>query len=125
MAPTSSPHSLITARRVTGTPVFDTAGERIGHIEDLSIEKISGEVVYALLSFGGFLGLDERYHPLPWKVLKYDIAKDGYIVPLDKAQLRAAPSYTAEDLDAFGGEDRGYREALFAYYSPYGIAPYW
>ena len=121
----TSPHSLIAAKRVTGTPVFDTGGARIGHIEDLSIDKASGQVVYALLSFGGFLGLDERFHPLPWQVLKYDTGKDGYIVPLDKAQLQAAPSYTGEDLDAFGGEDRSYREALFAYYSPYGIAPYW
>jgi len=124
-ASSSSPKSLITAERVNGTPVFNLAGERIGHIEDLSIDKVSGQVVHALLSFGGFLGIGERFHPLPWSVLNYDVAKDGYVVPLDRAQLEAAPSYSKDELDAFGGEDRSYRDDLFAYYGPYGAAPYW
>lgn len=125
MASEPSTHSLITAERVNGTPAFNLAGDRIGHIEDLSIDKVSGQVVYALLSFGGFLGIGERFHPLPWAVLKYDTAKNGYTVPLDKPQLEAAPSYSKDELDAFGGEDRPYRDALFAYYGPYGAAPYW
>jgi hypothetical protein len=121
----TSSNSLITARRVNGTPVFDLAGARIGQVEDLSIGKVSGQVVYALLSFGGFLGLGERFHPLPWAVLKYDVAKDGYVVPLDKERLKAAPSYSKAELEAFGGEDRIYRDALFEYYSSYGAIRYW
>jgi hypothetical protein len=122
---TSTPNTLITARRVNDTPVFSLLGERIGHIEDLSIGKVSGQVVHALLSFGGFLGIGERFHPLPWGVLKYDVARDGYVVPLDKDQLKAAPSYTKDELEAFGGEDRDYRDALYDYYGPYGAMRYW
>jgi sporulation protein YlmC with PRC-barrel domain len=77
----ASPHPLITASRVDGTSVFNKAGDRIGYVKDLSIDKNSGKIVYALLSFGGFLGIGERFHPLPWDVLKYDIAKDGYLYP--------------------------------------------
>ena len=124
---TSKPpnHSLITTDRVNGTPVFNLAGERIGHIDNLSINKTSGQVIYALLSFGGFLGMGERFHPLPWNVLDYDPAKEGYVVPLEKAQLDTAPSYTKDELEAFGAGDQSYRDRLFDFYGPYGAAPYW
>jgi hypothetical protein len=118
MTSETSTKSLIMARRVKGTPVFNLTGEQIGHIEDLSIDKVSGQVRYALLSFGGFLGIGERFHPLPWAVLEYDVDKGGYVVPMDKARLEAAPSYTTDELDAFGGDDRSYRDTLFAFYGP-------
>jgi len=124
MAMQGSDHSLITADRVNGTPVYNSAGAKIGDIEDLSIDKVSGQVVYALLSFGGFLGLGERVHPLPWSVLKYDIGLNGYVVPLDKSELEKAPSYTKDELATFGGGDP-YRDRLFEYYGPYGARPYW
>lgn len=120
-----APHPLIMAHRVNGTPVFNPQGDRIGHIEDLSIDKRSGEVIYALLSFGGFLGIGERFHPLPWSVLDYDPDKGGFVLPMTKDELHKAPSYTKDELHAFGGEDRSYREALYAYYGPYGATPYW
>jgi len=114
-------HALITSDRVEGTPVYNREGERIGHIDNLSIDKLSGQVQYALMSFGGFLGIGERFHPLPWNVLKYDTEKDGYVVPMDKETLKNAPSYTRADLEAFGGGER-YAEELYAYY---GMGPYW
>lgn len=125
MGPVVSDHSLITSRRVTDAPVYNTAGEKIGRIEDLSIDKLSGQVRYALLSFGGFLGIGEKFHPLPWSVLDYDTKVDGYVVPLGKEELEAAPSYTLTELEAFGGGDRSYREGVYAYYGAYGAMPYW
>ena len=80
---------------------------------------------YALLSFGGFLGIGERFHPLPWQVLDYDVARGGYVVPLETPQLQAAPTYTKTELEAFGAGDQSYREGLFDYYARYGAAPYW
>jgi hypothetical protein len=121
MAEESSPHPLITASRVKDAPVYNRDGDRIGHIEDLSIDKLSGHVVYALMSFGGFLGIGERFHPLPWNVLDYEIEQDGYVVPLTKAELEAAPSYTADELEQFGA---GERDLLYQYYGPYGAVPY-
>jgi len=115
-------HRLITASRVIGSSVFNLAGERIGHVEDLSIHKISGQVMYALMSFGGFLGVGERFHPLPWSILEFAPDKDGYVVPLDKAELKAAPSLSRDDLEAFGAGESLFSE-LNDYYSRYGSTP--
>ena len=118
--------SLILASRVNGTPVFDPAGTRLGHIDDLSIEKVGGRVVYAIMSFGGFLGIGEKFHPLPWSLLDYDPERAGYVVPLDKAALDAAPHYDRSELRALGGPRHlSYDELIFRYYSPYGVLPYW
>ncbi|KRB49639.1 MAG: PRC-barrel domain-containing protein [Pseudomonadota bacterium] len=123
MAAHVSAHHLITASRVKGSSVFNQAGERIGHVEDLSIHKASGQVVYALMSFGGFLGIGERLHPLPWSMLEYDLGKDGYVVALEKSQLEAAPSLDRQDLEELGAGD-SWRTKLFDYYGRYGAVPY-
>lgn len=119
-------HTLILANRVIGTPVFSAAGERIGHIDDLSVNRLSGQVIYAVLSFGGFLGIGEKFHPLPWSVLDYHPEWAGFVVPLDKAALEAAPSYSRDELAQLGGErHQAYGERIFQYYGPYGATPYW
>ncbi|MET0182766.1 MAG: PRC-barrel domain-containing protein [Caulobacterales bacterium] len=121
----SGGHELITASRVKDTPVYGPGGDRIGEIEDLSIDKTSGQIRYALLYFGGFLGIGEKFHPLPWDVLKYDVGKGGYVVPLTEDALKKAPSYTKTEIENFGGGDQSYRENIYAYYGPFGASPYW
>lgn len=118
--PARADHQLILSSRVNGTPVFNDDGEEIGHIDDLSIERVGGNVVYAIMSFGGFLGIGEKFHPLPWALLKYDPARGGYVVSLDKAVLTGAPHYERKELEALGGASRESAERIFAYYSPYG-----
>src|SRR5688572_26178516 len=95
---TPGEHKLILASRVEHTPVFNLDGERIGHIADLSIDRQGGTVVWAIMSFGGFLGIGKRFHPLPWNVLEYDPGKGGFVVPLDKTALEGAPHYDLEEL---------------------------
>ena len=85
--------SLISSEMVAGTTVYNTGDEEIGSIHDIMLDKKSGNVAYAVMSFGGFLGMGEKYHPLPWSLLKYDTYKGGYVVNLDKQQLQNAPSY--------------------------------
>lgn len=89
--------TLIAADKVTGTDVYNTDGERIGEVDDIMIDKITGRAIYAVMSFGGFLGLGEKYHPLPWSTLKYDTRLNGYVVALDKSYLEQAPSYEKSD----------------------------
>ena len=81
--------NLIASSKVEGTAVYNAAGENLGEIDDLMIDKLSGKVAYAIMSFGGgFLGImGNQYHPLPWSVLKYDTGRGGYVVNLDKQQL--------------------------------------
>jgi len=88
---------LISADKVAGTTVYNSAGDDLGTIYTLMVDKISGKVDYAVMSFGGFLGIGERYHPLPWKVLTYDTSRGGYVVDLTRQQLEGAPTYAADD----------------------------
>jgi hypothetical protein len=116
---------LILGSRVTGTPVVNQQGERIGHIDDLSIDRVSGQVVYAIMSFGGFLGIGEKFHPLPWSMLDYDPVRGGYSVTLDRAALEGAPHYERDELEAFGGSHERFGEQIFNYYAAYGYVPHW
>jgi hypothetical protein len=112
--------SLIAADKVQGTSVYNAAGENLGSIHDLMIDKKSGNVAYAIMSFGGFLGIGNDFHPLPWSVLRYDPTLGGYVVNLDRRQLEGAPSY-AEDAEPEWG-DREYERKIHDYY---GVGPYW
>jgi len=85
--------ALISADRVKGANVYNLAGDELGSVEDIMIDKVSGRAIYAVMSFGGFLGMGDKHHPLPWATLKYDTQKGGYVVNLDKKQLEDAPNY--------------------------------
>lgn len=114
-------HPLIPADRVNGTDVYSKSGEKLGKIEDVAIEKVSGDVAYAILSHGGLLGLGAHYHPVPWRLLKYDVDKRGYVVPLTLDQLEKAPGINEQELS--GWTDEGSRDAIYAYYTPFGLMP--
>jgi sporulation protein YlmC with PRC-barrel domain len=96
--PDSTRGQLIAASKVNGTTVYDAVGTKLGSIYDVMLDKVSGRADYAILSFGGFLGIGERYHPLPWRQLKYDTRLDGYVVNLDRSRLEGAPSYATNEL---------------------------
>ena len=89
---------LIASDKVEGTAVYNSQGERMGTVKDFMVNKRSGQVAYAVMSFGGFLGIGESFHPLPWKVLTYDTGKGGYVVDLTRQQLEGAPTYTSSGL---------------------------
>lgn len=101
---TASTHDVISSDKVEGTSVYNTAGDKLGSIDELMIDKVSGQVRYAVLEFGGFLGIGTDRYPLPWKMLKYDTQKEGYVVPIDKAQLESAPRYSDADVPAYTPE---------------------
>src|SRR3954471_18414214 len=94
---TDETDQLISSTKVEGTAVYNRQGERLGTVASFMVDKRSGQVAYAVLSFGGFLGIGEDYYPLPWKALSYDTGRGGYVVDLDQERLRAAPSYTESD----------------------------
>lgn len=92
--------SLIASGKVNGTSVYDRDGEKLGSIDDIMIDKASGRAIYAVMSFGGFLGMGAKHHPLPWATLKYDQNHSGYVVSLDKKMLEGAPNYdTGSDFE--------------------------
>lgn len=117
---TMSNNTLIDASKVQGTAVYNPKGDRLGTINDIMIEKQSGKAVYAIMSFGGFLGIGEDYHPIPWAKLKYLPSMGGYVVDLDARVLEDSPAY-AKDMEPEWG-DRTYEEGIHKHY---GTAPYW
>ena len=85
--------NLIGSDKVEGTAVYGSDGEQIGSIERVMIDKMSGKVSYAVLSFGGFLGIGDDHYPLPWQSLKYDTNLGGYRTGITESQLKGAPKY--------------------------------
>jgi PRC-barrel domain protein len=88
--------NLIGSDKVEGTAVYGADTQKIGSIERIMIDKVSGRVSYAVLSFGGFLGIGDDHYPLPWQSLKYDTGLGGYVTGITENQLRGAPKYRDE-----------------------------
>lgn len=114
---TASGHtSAILASKVKGTNIYNLAGDKIGHVEDVVLDKQSDSIMFAALGFGGVLGMGEKYFPVPWSMLDYSPDKGGYVVPLSKDVLEKAPTYRLEDLTKNDGEFGQIREKSYDYY---------
>jgi len=111
---TDETRNLIAADKVTGTAVYNRQGDKLGSVYDLMLNKSTGQVAYAVMSFGGFLGMGESYHPLPWRALTYDARQDGYVVDIDRRRLEGAPNYTASAEPNWS--DRTYGQSVDRYY---------
>ncbi len=110
---TKTHSELISSDRIEGTVVYNPAGERLGHISNFMVEKLSGQVRYAVLSFGGFLGIGNDHYPVPWSMLHYDTDKGGYVVELTREMLENAPSHTPDQRPDY---DESYGRSVFQYY---------
>src|ERR1700709_2624586 len=106
--------SLIGSDKVQGTAVYGADGQKIGSIERVMIEKISGKVSYAVLSFGGFLGIGDDHYPLPWPSLKYNVSLGGYRTGITESQLKGAPKYGTDN--AWNWSDPAGARAVDDYY---------
>jgi sporulation protein YlmC with PRC-barrel domain len=112
---TASGHtSAIRARKVIGTTVKDGSGQTIGDVQDIVLDKLSNNIMFAVVRFGGFLGMGEKYHPLPWSTLTYDESAGSYVVGLAKELLKDGPAYTMEEL--VRGDGIQCRNSVFDYY---------
>ncbi len=116
--PSDTGGRVIAASKVNGTSVYNTAGEKLGSVYDVMLDKVSGKAEYAVLSFGGFLGIGDKYHPLPWNQLRYDTNQGGYVVNIDRSRLEGAPAYAAGEMGAWD-DTRG--RDIDAYYNRSGI----
>ena len=111
--------SLIGSDKVEGTAVYGADEKKIGSLERVMIDKLSGKVAYAVVSFGGFMGMGEDYYPLPWSMLNYDTKLGGYRVALTRDRLDNAPKYSkSTDWNWSRENDR-------RVYDFYNVSPYW
>ena len=106
-----NPH--ISSKKVEGTAVYNAQGEKLGSIDEVVIDKLTGMVRYAVLEFGGFLGMGSDRYPLPWSRLSYDTGLDGYVVPLQKSELEGAPRHAS---DAAPEYDETYARRVYKHY---------
>jgi hypothetical protein len=104
--------ALIGSDKVEGTPVYRSDGENIGTIERLMIDKESGTVAYAVVSCRG---LGDDYYPLPWSLLSYDPALDGYQAEITEHELKGAPKYARTESWDWTSRERG--QTLHDYYN--------
>jgi len=109
--------TMVSSSDVNGTEVYSPTGDHLGHIDHLMIDKLSGQIAYAVMGFGGFLGMGESHHPVPWKKLSYDTSLGGFVTDITQEQLTGAPTWGDNWY-----EDRDYQRRSYDYY---GVAPYW
>jgi hypothetical protein len=96
-------HTLVPSDRVEAASVYGRDGDKIGTIERLMLEKVTGTVVYAVVKCGGFLGACHHY-PVQWSALNYNSARKAYETSLTLEELRSGPSEL--DGEAFDWGDR-------------------
>src|SRR5262245_12091988 len=104
MTTTTGHTSAIRASKVIGTTVKDSAGERVGEVKDVVLDKQSNSILFGVMSFGGVLGIGEKFHPVPWAALDYDASENAYVINLTKGQLKAAPADSIEELTRNDGQ---------------------
>src|SRR5437016_14586960 len=110
-------HQCISSEDIQGTVVYGAGGKNIGEIDHLIIDKVSGRVTYAVMSFGGFIGLGHSHYPIPWGALKYDTKLDGYVTGISEQQLKDAPAFSD---DAWS--NRNWEAQTHTHYN---VQPYW
>jgi hypothetical protein len=95
-APPADPSCPADSRRLSSAGA-GTRGDKLGSVYNFMVDKRSGKVEYAVMSFGGFLGIGDSYHPLPWESLDYDTRMGGYVVDIDRSRLEGAPTYRSDE----------------------------
>jgi hypothetical protein len=98
---TNETETLIASNKVEGTAVYNPEGKKLGSIYNFMVDKESGQVEYAVLQFGGLLGIGSNYYPVPWPALEYDEEQGGYVIDIDKGFLENAPHFGANETPRF------------------------
>jgi uncharacterized protein YrrD len=112
-------YDLIASDKVEGTNVYRSNGEKIGQIERVMLGKKSGKVAFAVMSFGGFLGLGHDHYPVPWERLSFNEMLGGYEVNITDRELQSAPKFDPANEWQW---DRTHDREVYDYYKTPG---YW
>ena len=115
----AKPHRFVASDRVEGTLVSRSDGTKIGTIERLMIDKVSGKVAYAVLGLGGFMGVGVKHIPVPWDRMKYAMELDAYEINLSDEELSRAPLLEGDE-----EFDWGHRDDVIGNLNFYRTPPY-
>jgi sporulation protein YlmC with PRC-barrel domain len=112
--------NVLSATKMIGDDVVNRAGENLGKIEELMLDLEKGRVAYAVLSFGGFLGMGEKLFAIPFEALKLDAGRHHFTLDVDKDKLKNAPGFDKAHWPKTA--DRAWGATIYTYY---GYKPYW
>lgn len=111
---------IMSASTLDGEKVVNSAGEDLGKIEDIMLDVTAGRIAYAVLSFGGFLGMGDKLFAIPWSALTLDVANKCFILDVPKERLEDAPGFDKDHWPAMA--ERSWATEVHAYYE---VSPYW
>jgi hypothetical protein len=112
--------NTLSASTIIGDPVRNGMNEDLGKIEDLMIDLSSGRVAYAVLSFGGFLGVGNKLFAVPFRAMKVDTAEHAFVLDVPKDRLKQAPGFDKDNWPDVS--DTGYRSQIYSFYN---VPPDW
>lgn len=107
-------------KEVIGRKVVNLQKEGLGKVEEVMIDAVSGRVAYAVLSFGGFLGLGDKLFAVPWQTLNYDPQQEAFVINADKRAVENAPGFDKNNWPDMS--DTMLRTSIYNYYK---ADPYW
>ncbi len=111
---------VLSAKTIIGDNVRNPQGEDLGKIEELMIDLDTGRIAYAVLSFGGFLGMGDKLFAIPWSILKLSASEHKFVLDVPKEMLEKAPGFDKNNWPDTG--DRRWQEQIYSYYE---VVPYW
>jgi sporulation protein YlmC with PRC-barrel domain len=111
---------VLAKKTVIGSNVVNSQNEDLGKIEDVVLDAASGRIAYAVLSFGGFLGMGDKYFAIPWNAIHFDVSKEHAVLNVDKNLLENAPGFDKDNWPNMADSTWGSR-----IYKHYGYTPYW
>ena len=118
---TSAKLGTVTASKIIGEAVINRQHEKLGKIHELVLDAKEGRLAYAVLSFGGFMGMGNKLFAMPWRAFEFAESGDELILNVDKEKLKAAPGFE-QDSKWPDFADRTWGSSIDTYY---GYAPYW
>ncbi len=110
-------HELISSDDVQGAHVYGLGRTKIGEVDHLMIDKHTGRIAYAVISFGGFFGMGHSHYPAPWSTLTYDTSLGGFMTTITESQLKDAPEFSDDSYGDRSAESRVHRH--------FKAPPYW
>ncbi len=113
---------VLSATSIVGSKVINTTGEQLGNIKELMIDLDDGQIAYAVLSFGGFLGLGDKLFAIPWEALVFRAEDHTVVLDVDKEVLKDAPGFDKDHWPDNAQYEAGWLLDIYEYY---GYSPYW
>lgn len=90
---------MIRSANLIGAPLKDSAGKKLGTIREVYLERDTGQARFVVIEFGGLFGASGKFHPIPWRTMRYDEASDSYLTDLSKDLLKSSPAYDRDQLN--------------------------